>query len=65
MAAVNVVRGLASLVGSVQQSAIFGVPHEQLGQLAAPPPDGDVKGRVPLLRHQAKAKWPMTAGSRE
>ena len=49
VAAVDVVRRLARLVGPVQQAAIFRVPQQQLGQLAAPPPDGDVKGRVSFL----------------
>ena len=50
--AVDVVRRLARLVGAVQQAAIFRVPQQQLGQTPAPPPDGDVKGRVPFLKHR-------------
>lgn len=52
MAAVDVVRGLPRLVGPVQQTAVFGVPEEELGQAAAPPTDGDVEGRVPFLQKQ-------------
>ena len=47
--AVDVVGRLPGLVGPVQQAAVFRVPQQQLGQLAAPPPDGDVKGRVSFL----------------
>lgn len=50
MAAVDVVWRLSGLVGPVQQAAIFGVSEEELGQAAAPPPDGDVEGRVSFLQ---------------
>lgn len=49
MAAVDVVRRLSGLVGSVQQAAIFGVSEEELGQTATTPTDGDVEGRVSFL----------------
>lgn len=49
VAAVDVVRRLSGLVGAVQQASIFGVPEEELGQAAAPPPDGDVKRSVSFL----------------
>ncbi len=52
MAAVDVVRRLARLVGAIQQAAIFGVSEEELGQTAAPPTDGDVEGRVSFLQEQ-------------
>ena len=52
VAAVDVVRRLSPLVGPVQQAAIFGVPQQQLGQPPAPPPDGDVEGRVSFLKHR-------------
>lgn len=49
MATVDVVRSLSGLVGSVQQAAIFGVSEEKLCQATAPPPDGNVEGRVSFL----------------
>lgn len=52
MAAVDVVRRLARLVGPVQQAAIFGVPEEELCQAAAPPADGNVEGGVSFLERQ-------------
>lgn len=47
--AVDVVRRLPCFVGSVEQAAVFGVPQQQLGQLPAPTPDGDVQRRVSFL----------------
>lgn len=52
VAAVDVVRRLPGLVGSVQQTAIFGVPKEQLSQAAAPATDGDVESSVSFLEKQ-------------
>lgn len=52
VAAVDVVRRLPALVGSVQQAAVFGVPEEQLSQAAAPAADGDVEGSVSFLEKQ-------------
>lgn len=52
VAAVNVVRCLSGLVGSVQQAAIFRVSEEELSQAAAPSTDGDMEGRVSFLEKQ-------------
>ena len=62
--AVDVVRGLPCLVGPVQQAAILGVPQQQLSQLAAPPPDGDMKGRVSFLEQQTENCYVLTKGNR-
>lgn len=56
MAAVNVVRRLSGLVGSVQQAAIFGVAEQQLGQAAAAAADGDVERGVSFLDKQDNTK---------
>lgn len=52
MGAVDIVGRLPSFVGTVKQAAIFRVPQEQFGQLAAPPSDGNVERRVSLLRRK-------------
>lgn len=47
--AIDVVWCLSSLVWAVEQAAIFRVPQQQLSQLSAPPPDGNVEWRVTFL----------------
>ena len=54
VAAVDVVRRLSRLVGSVQQAAIFRVSEEELGQAATPTTDSDVKGCVSFLGSQGR-----------
>lgn len=54
--AINVVWRLSSLVWAVKEAAIFRVPEQQLGQLSAPPSDGDVEGCVTFLFSQKEVE---------
>lgn len=49
VSAVDVVGCFPGFVGAVQQAAVLRVPQQQLGQLSAPPSDGNVQRCVSFL----------------